>query len=151
MRMSHWGVWCVWGVWRDEYYQALLSISSDDDWNQWISFFLRAINEEAGDNYQKARDILGLYEETKRTVPEITHSQYAVSAIDAIFSRQIFRASDFVRISGIPKVTAQRLLREMSENNIIEVIRKGRGQRATIYACVGLLQITEDVGRGRMG
>jgi Fic family protein len=130
---------------RDEYYQALLAISSDNEWNQWISFFLRAINEQAKENCQKARDILGLYEEMKTTVPEITRSQYAVSAIDAIFSRQIFRASDFVRISGIPKMSAQRLLREMSENNIIEVIRKGSGRRAAIYACVRLLRITEGV------
>jgi len=134
---------------RDEYYEALLAISRDDDWNQWISFFLRAINEQAKDNCQKAREILGLYEEMKTTVPEITHSQYAVSAIDAIFTRQIFRVSDFVEISGIPKITAQRLLREMSENNIIKVIREGRGRRPNIYACVRLLQITEGVKGGR--
>ncbi|CVK32926.1 MAG: Fic family protein [Methanoculleus bourgensis] len=127
---------------RDEYYQALLSISTEGDWNHWISFFLRAINEQAMENSQKAREILRLYEEMKTRVPEITRPQYAVSAIDTIFSRQIFKASDFVRISGIPKTSARRLLKGMSEEHIIEVIRKGRGRRATIYACIPLLQIT---------
>ncbi|MBT8507553.1 cell filamentation protein Fic [Methanomicrobiaceae archaeon CYW5] len=130
---------------RDEYYEALGEISSENDWNQWISFFLRAINEQAKENCMKARNILELYEEMKITVPEITHSQYAVSAIDAIFTRQIFKASDFVSISGIPNMTAQRILKELSENNVIEVIRKGRGRRATIYACPRLIRITEDV------
>jgi ribosomal protein S25 len=94
------------------------------------------------ENSQKAREILRLYEEMKTRVPEITRPQYAVSAIDTIFSRQIFKASDFVRISGIPKTSARRLLKGMSEEHIIEVIRKGRGRRATIYACIPLLQIT---------
>jgi len=129
---------------HDEYYDSLLKISHDDDWNQWISFFLRAINEQAVYNCRKAREILSLYDEMKTRVPEITHSQYAIPAIDAIFSRQIFRASDFVSISGIPNVTAQRLLRELSENDIITVIREGRGRRANIYACIKLLKITED-------
>lgn len=128
---------------RDEYYRSLLSISRDDDWNQWISFFLHAINEQAIDNCRKARQILGLYDEMKEKVPEITHSQYAIPAIDAIFSRQIFTAADFTEISKVPAGTAHRLLRELNENDIIQVIREGKGRRASIYACVSLLQITE--------
>ena len=57
---------------RDEYHERLLAISRDGNWNGWISFFLRAIVEQAEENSQKATHILGLYDEMKQKVPEIT-------------------------------------------------------------------------------
>ena len=84
---------------RDEYNERLLAISRDGNWNGWISFFLRAIVEQAEENSQKATHILGLYDEMKQKVPEIARSKYSIQAIDAIFSRPIFRPVDFVEYS----------------------------------------------------
>ena len=130
---------------REEYYEALLSVSRDLEWNHWIAFFLRAVNDQAQENCRKARDILDLYDRMKTQMPEILHSQYAVAAIDAIFTRQIFSSADFIRISGIPKMSAQRLLKEMSENDIIRVMRKSSGSRPNIYSFDRLLKITDEL------
>ncbi|MCD4704396.1 MAG: Fic family protein [Methanosarcinaceae archaeon] len=130
---------------RDNYYNALLGISRDGDWDSWISFFLNAIIEQSQDNCDKAKKILRHYDEMKETIPEITHSQYSISAIDTIFSSPIFNTSMFIEKSGIPRMSAVRLLKEMAQNDIITIIRKGRGRRPTIYAFRTLMDITEDV------
>jgi Fic family protein len=95
---------------RDEYYERLLAVSRDDDWAGWCRFFLESVRAQAEDNLTKTRAILGLYEEMKRRVAEMTRSQYAIHTLDWIFERPIFKSSDFVAAAGIPAPTARRFL-----------------------------------------
>ncbi|WP_164997770.1 Fic family protein [Methanolobus psychrotolerans] len=130
---------------RDAYYDALQGISENEDWNSWIAFFLTALNEQSQDNCDKASKILHLYNEMKETVPEITRSQYSISAIDTIFSTPIFNTTMFTNNSAIPKMTAVRILKELSNNDLITTIRQGSGRRPAIYSFRRLMDITEDV------
>ncbi|MCK9277266.1 MAG: Fic family protein [Methanoculleus sp.] len=128
---------------RPVYYERLLAVSRDGDWNGWIAFFLHAIEEQAEENSKKAKAILDLYNEVKRTVPEVTRSQYAVAAIDAIFGTPIFSSSEFFEQTGIPKKTANRILQQLREREIIAVLAEGGGRRATTYVFSRRLAITE--------
>ena len=128
---------------RNEYYDRLLAVSRDDDWNGWISFFLQALIEQATENNQKATAIIDLYEEMKQHVPEVTHSQYAIKAIDTLFSRPIFKSADFIAESGIPKQSAHRILRELTDGDILIVTREGKGKSPTIFRFSRLIAITE--------
>jgi len=128
---------------RPVYYERLLAVSRDRDWNGWIGFFLHAIEEQAGTNGRKAKAILDLYDEMKRTVPEVTRSQYAVAAIDAVFRTPIFSSSEFYDLSAIPKESGAKILRDLEESDIIQLVQKGRGRRASIYIFPRLVAITE--------
>ena len=128
---------------RPIYYERLLAVSRERDWNGWITFFLHAIEEQAGANGRKAKAILDLYDEMKRTVPEVTRSQYAVAAIDAIFGTPIFIPSEFYEQTGIPKKTANRILQQLREHDIIAVLEEGGGRRAATYIFPRLIAITE--------
>jgi Fic family protein len=128
---------------RDEYYERLLAISRENDWNGWIGFFLHALIEQATENNQKATAIIELYEEMKKEVPEVTHSQYTIKAIDTLFSRPIFKSYDFIAESGIPKPSAHRVLKGLTAGNILTVTREGKGTSPTIYRFSRLIAITE--------
>jgi Fic family protein len=128
---------------RDEYYERLLGISRDDDWTGWCAFFLRAIIEQARENQAKTMEMLGLYETRKTQVAELTHSQYAIRALDYIFSRPIFRSSDFAGGSGIPTPTAKRILSVLRDNGILMTLRKARGRRPAFYVFRELMNIAE--------
>ena len=128
---------------RDAYYQRLRAISSDGDWNGWIAFFLNAIIEQSRINTDKTHSVLALYDRMKRDVPAITHSQYAIQAIDAIFQRPIFQSTDFIRQSDIPKASALRILDALRSRSILEEIRPGSGRRATLYAFWDLVRIAD--------
>jgi len=128
---------------RDEYNARLLALSRDRDWDGWVAFFLNALVEQAADNTQKARAILDLYEELKTSVPEVTRSPYAIQAIDAMFSRPIFKRTDFIAESRIPRQSAYRILQNLQKNGILTEIQEGRGKRAAIYSFPRLLDITE--------
>jgi Fic family protein len=87
---------------RDEYYDRMLAVSRDDDWSGWVAFFLRGIIAQAEANTQKAQAILALHQDKRDWVVEITHSQYAVRALDWIFQRPIFQTPDFIASAQIP-------------------------------------------------
>jgi Fic family protein len=128
---------------RDEYYAGLLAVSRDDDWTGWCRFFLEAVRAQAEDNLAKARAILGLYEDLKRRVPEMTRSQYAIRALDWIFERPIFRSSDFVASAGIPAPTARRFLGVLRNGGVLRALAVGRGRRAAVLAFPAILDIAE--------
>jgi len=128
---------------RDAYIDRLLAVSRDDDWTGWCRFFLNALLNQADSNIKKAKAILALYEEKKQKIIECTRSQYAIRALDFIFDRPVFRSSDFVKNSGIPKPTAQRIAKVLIENELLAVWRESSGRQAAILAFPELLNVAE--------
>jgi len=129
---------------RDVYYERLLAISREGDWNGWISFFLQAIVEQAEENCRKAKAIIDLYNEMKQKIPKVTRSQYSVQIMDTIFFRPRFNTNNFVDISKIPRPSATRILRELKEKEILVVLREGHGQRPNLYEFTELVDIIRE-------
>lgn len=128
---------------RPTYYKSLLAISKDGDWDTWISFFLKAITEQSIDNSIKAKAIIDLYNDMKTIVPDVTHSQYSIQAIDALFSQPIFKSPHFTTNMGINRMAAQRILRELAKHDILDILIHGKARRPSVYAFNKLLDITE--------
>jgi Fic family protein len=129
---------------RSEYYDRLLAITEHGDWHGWITFFLRAMSVQADSNLNKVRSVRDLYEETKRQVVEITHSQFAMGAVDALFAQPIISGTAFARNAGFSnRVTANNMLRQLEMEGVITRIREGSGRTPAIYALPSLINVTE--------
>lgn len=128
---------------REAYYEHLLSVSRDNDWTGWCAFFLDAVKHQAEENLSKTRAILDLYENMKRRMPEMTRSQYAIKALDWIFERPIFRASDFIAASGIPAPTARRFLGVLRDEEILLTLVSASGRRSAVFTFPDLLNTVE--------
>ena len=131
---------------RDEYYDGLLAVSRDDDWTGWCRFFLGAVQAQAEDNLTRAQDILGLYENMKKRISDLTRSRYAIHALDWIFERPIFGSADFVAGTAGAQRTARRILNVLCGNGILNVVVPGAGRRTAILAFPDLLDIVESGG-----
>ena len=131
---------------RQEYHLRLGNISQKGDWNGWIHFSLNAVSIQARVNSQKVRLILDLYEEMKTRIHGITHSQYSIHLLDALFDRPIFETTDFIRRSEIKKKTAMNLLKQLKEHSILLTIRRSSGSKAAVLCFPQLLRITEGKG-----
>lgn len=128
---------------RDEYYDRLLAVSGSGDWTGWCEFFLTGLISQAEDNQTKALAILALYRQKKDWITELTHSHHAVRALDWFFSRPIFKTSDFVGSSGLPKPTANRILRLVRDKGLLTELKPASGRRAAILSFPELLNIAE--------
>jgi hypothetical protein len=86
---------------------------------------------------------LGLYNQMKLDVPEITRSPYAIKAIDAIFDRPIFQSSDFIKHYGIPEDSALRILGKLKKHGVVKLMQEARGRQPAVLIFGGLIKITE--------
>ena len=110
-------------VHRDEYIEKLHAICLDPDgWNQWIAFFLKALEEQAKANGIKAQTIIQLYERLKGQIIELTHSQFAIPLLDQMFKQPIFQSNALDKIPGMPsKAAILTMLNKLKTEKILKV------------------------------
>jgi Fic family protein len=128
---------------REEYYERLLRVSSDNDWTGWTVFFLKSIVEQAKENSDKARQILDLHSQAYHRISDLTASKSNIDAVDFIFQRPIFSGADFVANPAINDPTARRILKIMLNNGLLIEMRPGVGRRSSVYGFRELLNIAE--------
>lgn len=128
---------------REQYCGRLLAVSQDDDWTGWCEFFLTAVTQQANENESKVRRILNLYDEKKRWVVEATHSQHAITALDFLFDQPVFSGSQFTSKAGLPPPSARRILKLMSDSNLLRTVQEASGRRPAVYAFHELLNTAE--------
>lgn len=129
---------------RTEYYDRLLAITEDGDWQGWLEFFVDAVVAQAESNLAKVQAVRDLYDDMRRQFVEVTHSQYAMSAVDTFFARPVIRANDFRELAGFnSRVTANNMLRQLEAAGLIRRIREPAGPTPAIYALPSLMAITE--------
>ena len=129
---------------RQEYYDRLLRVTDEGDWQGWIEFFTNGVILQADTNLAKAQKILALYNDLKTKFIEGTHSQYAVPALDAFFRKPIINSTDFATRSGIPtRFTSNAILKTLTDLELIQIFRLGSGRNPNIYILSELLNIAE--------
>src|SRR3546814_18017232 len=97
------------------------------DWSSDVSS-----SDLAETNQRKAEEIIALYRQRQRWIVEVTRSQYGVRALDWMFSRPIFRTSDFVAAADIPRPTANRILRLVRDEGLLRELHPASGRRAAV-------------------
>jgi len=131
---------------QETYYARLQAISREHDWNGWINFFLTAVVKQAAVNSDRVQAMLLLYESMKSRIVEITHSQFAIQTLDAIFSRPVFRGADFPAISRIPtKQTSAKLIRQLQAAGILKALKPAKGRRSALLAFTELMNLVEGI------
>jgi len=130
---------------RRDYYEALNRVSEEGDWITWITFFLRAVREQAKLSKERVDQVNELYQEIHAMLPEF-NSIYAPHFLDAIFSSPIFTTSSVNRLANIPHPqTVYTLLKKFIEKGLIQDAAPGRA-RNKIYAFNRLLDIIDGTG-----
>lgn len=110
-------------------------------------FFLQAVSIQAQQNSQRVMAIQALYEEMKQTIHELTHSQYTVHLLDAIFNKPIFRTSDLAeqlnQEFGIHEKTTPSLLRQLRDGGILQELQTASGSRPATLCFPRLINLAE--------
>jgi len=128
---------------RDEYVKRLRNLGAPGSWDEWITFFLHAVSEQAQANSATVRSILELYEKLKVRIISLTHSQFAVPLLDLLFSQPIFQSTQ-LQVDGMPsKPMLMQMLNALRKAKILKVVREGSGRRAQVLALAELVNLCE--------
>lgn len=125
---------------REDYYALLLAVSENEAWHEWLQFFLRAIEDQAGEACKTVENILHLHEEVRQRALAM-HSQYAPNIVEAIFSSPIFNRRMLQELSGIENYqTLSTLVQKFINAGVIVDVRPER-KRNKIYAFPALIKL----------
>lgn len=126
---------------KDEYIELMRGVSRDDDWTSWVAFFLTAIAEQAESNLQTAKRITALYDEMKEPFREMSGSKWHIAAQDSIFENPVFKNSQLIKRSGMPKHVAIRITKLLHEDGLLRELSPASGRRGALYMFEPLMEI----------
>ena len=126
---------------KEAYIELMRAVSRDDDWTGWTAFFLQAIAEQAENNLQTAQRIMALYDEMKAPFRDISGSKWHLAAQDSIFENPVFKNSQLIKRSGMPKHVAIRITRLLLEDGLLRELRPASGRRGALFMFEPLMEI----------
>ena len=129
---------------RDTYYARLRNISEKGDWNGWCEFFLRAVSAQARNNSEKVKRIIHLYNHMKGVIYQATRSGFSMQILDALFNRPLFNSGDFAELTGVQLKSAERLLRQLRNANIVQEVTPAKGSSPSALGFSELLSIVNN-------
>ena len=76
---------------RTEYYDRLMSIRKDGDWEGWLKFFVRGVHQVSSEAADTARNILKIREDHRQLLNEkLAKDKLAATPYDFIFLEYLF-------------------------------------------------------------
>lgn len=109
---------------RTQYYELLQSIRDEGNWEQWLKFFLAAVEEVAREATETARRIVQLRERHRGLVVQYFGRAAAngLTVLESLYSRPILAVNDIVDLTGVSFTAANQLMSRFVETGILSEI-----------------------------
>ncbi len=114
---------------RDEYYDRLMSIRNNGDWEGWLEFFVRGVAETAEEATAKAPTIVRLREDERARVQEHGLAANALRVLDLLFERPLVNVNLVATSIGVSFATANKLIDQLERIGIVAEITGRRRDR----------------------
>ncbi len=125
---------------RAEYYDLLMKVRIDGDWEGWIKFFLKGVSETSEGAANTAREIIKLKEDLRTKLYEKAPSVSAIKLLDILFDKPMISIKEVSERLNISKVAANTLIKLFVELDILrEVTGKERYKRYIFYNFVDIM------------
>ena len=111
---------------RTEYYNRLLSVTTDGAWEPWILYMLTAVEETSTWTTEKIRAIRYLMDATVDYVSQTSPKIYSRELVEVIFTQPYSRISDVVGAKLANRATASKYLKELVDKGVLQERKEGR-------------------------
>lgn len=123
---------------RNLYLQKLSAVSKNNDYAAWIKYFLEGVIQQAEINTRKATVLLDCYNRFKEICVSDISSKYAITLLDEIFKKPMFKAKQIQESIPGSKGTLYNMLDEFVDRGILQ---KDDKVRNTTYFCPTILAL----------
>jgi Fic family protein len=126
---------------KDQYIDTMREVSKTGQWENWVKFFLTAVEKQAIKNLAIAESIKELYEEMKITFTELLSSKWSLNTLDFMFTNPVFRNIKFTTSSGIPAGTAAAFTKKLLNTGYLVSKQDAAGRRPALYSFEPLMEL----------
>jgi len=115
---------------RDEYYERLLRVSTHEDWDGWLRFFLAAVTSQAREAVSDADRLLALEAGYRERLRGSRAGATAQALVDHLFENPYLTARRAVEVLSVTDPTARKAIATLEDNGILrEVTGRDYGRR----------------------
>ena len=130
---------------RGEYYDRLMAIREEGDWEGWLRFFLRGVAEMAEEATATARSIISLRENHRALIQEHSRAVNALRLLDLLFERPLINVNLVKANLDIAFVTANKLVEQFEALGLLEETTGGSRNRRYRYTPYLMLFVDRDL------
>jgi Fic family protein len=128
---------------RGTYYDRLMAVRYEGDWEGWLRFFLTGVATVAREAEQTARRIVQLREELRVAAQTADVSVNMLKLMDHLYKQPIINVKAAQEALNVSFPAAGRMINELQENRILVEVTGGRRNRMFRFA--PYLDLFEDV------
>ncbi|SDB92380.1 protein adenylyltransferase Fic [Acinetobacter boissieri] len=132
---------------KAKYYELLLNVTKDGDWQSWILFILQAIKVTSEWTLAKINGIKQLHEHTVEYVKANAEKIYTRELVDLIFEQPYSRISNVVEKGIAKRQSASNYLKKLTEIGVLEEMTVGKEK---LFIHPKLLALLQDDSHGFM-
>jgi Fic family protein len=118
---------------RVEYYDRLMSVRNDGDWEGWLHFFLRGVAETAEEATETARAVVSLRDAHRELILEHNLGARELRLLDLLFQRPLINVGLAKEQLGVTDVTASRFIERLTDLGLVDEITGQRRNRLFRY------------------
>ena len=124
------------------YYNMLLKVSQEGDWNAWIGFFLRGVADQSIDAVERSRSLFDLRDRWTARCQKARASALLLKLIDMIFTNPYVATAQAAKELGVRLQSAQKNIDQLVSEGILGEITGQRRNR--VYAAREVVRILEE-------
>jgi Fic family protein len=129
---------------RGTYYDRLMAVRYEGDWEGWLRFFLTGVATVAREAEQTVRQIVELREQLRRDAQAADVSVNTLKLMDYLFEQPVINVKAAQQWLGVSFPAAGRIVSDLQNTGVLTEITGGRRNR--MFRFVPYLELFADVG-----
>jgi Fic family protein len=120
---------------RAEYYDRLMAIRNDGNWEDWLKFFLRGVDAVSGEAIDKARKIIKLREEHRELISQNMgrNANRGFRLLDYLYGQPIINVRIAEKLLSSSYVTADKVVQQLTRLKILKAMSRQKRNRRYSY------------------
>ena len=127
---------------REQYYENLLKVSRDGDWENWLAFFLHMVLDQSLDTIKRSNAIIELKENWEDLLRQKRVSAYYFRIVDHLFSRPYVSVSDIEKLLSVTNKAARSMVENLAGEGVLVLSEEKKYGR--IYEAAPLVKILQE-------
>ena len=111
---------------KSEYYRLIQSVRETNDWESWILFILKGVEETVEQTIQLVKGISKLMQNYKFKVRELLKKSYSHELLNNLFSHPYTKIEFVMADVGVTRLTATSYLDKLVQAKLLEKLKSGR-------------------------
>ena len=126
---------------KEQYYELLQKVRTDEKWESWIIFILNGIEKTAVETIRKVKIIKELLDDTIEKVKSETPKIYSKELVETLFENPYCKIEFVVKALGVERKAASRYLHKMEDIGILTCMKVGKDN---LFINTGLMDLLKE-------